>query len=759
MIDRKELRDSVANFCLKAANLQHTRSVVESDRDFDPEMWRTMAEMGWTCLLVPEEQGGLGLGIADMMVVAEELGRYALSEPLLEVAVSSVLLLSQSQDSDLRNSLLEGLIGGELIAISALESDIEVESDAGALKVSGRASRVALVNSASGYLVDGARNASPLLLWVPAGIEGLHIECVEQTDGTVSGTLCFNNVTLDENAVLCEGEQATRALSIAEEGVSAASTAYLFGLQSHLLDITLEYLRVRKQFGKTIGSFQALQHRCVDLYVQNQLTKALVDEVSQLVTEPGSLLDHRATIARARHRAVQSTAQIIKESIQLHGGIGFTVESDVSLFVNRGIRITAAYGNAKLQAARFAEYSLAETESQVDDSVQTVIADPENKGWNSLSDKDFRLLVRQFFQDEYPDDKRHLSKKVQWDEIKDWYYKLYEKGWVAPSWPSEFGGMGLSPSKLIIFNEESERYGVARTPGELGVLLLGPVLIKHGTKEQQQRYLPKVLNGEHVWCQGYSEPNAGSDLASLKTTAVLEGDEFVLNGQKTWTTRATESNWMFVLARTDKDAIKQKGISFFLLDLATPGITIRPIENLAGHPEFAEVFLDNVRIPKENLVGELNDGWTIAKSLLTFERLFSGSPQQSRLALFRLQTLADQRGLYADPVFASKLNEFRMDVLDLESLYSRFADQVRRGEALGPDIALLKIFGTATCQKISEYMVEVAEADAASLGAIEGTSVDVMSQYYYSRPITIFGGTSEIQRNILSKAVLELPSR
>jgi alkylation response protein AidB-like acyl-CoA dehydrogenase len=319
--------------------------------------------------------------------------------------------------------------------------------------------------------------------------------------------------------------------------------------------------------------------------------------------------------------------------------------------------------------------------------------------------------------------------------------------------------MGLDPSKLIIYNEESERFGIARTPGELGVLLLGPVLISHGTKEQQDKYLPKILNGDDVWCQGYSEPNAGSDLASLATTAVLDGDEYVINGQKTWTTRASESNCMFVLARTDKDAIKQKGISFFLLDFDTPGITIRPIENLAGHAEFAEVFLDDVRIPKENLVGELNDGWTIAKSLLTFERLFSGSPQQSRLALFRLQTFVEERGLDTDPVIAAKLNEFRMDVLDLEAVYAYFADFVRRGEALGPDIASLKIFGTATCQKISEFMVEVAGVDASSLGYIEGTSVDIMSQYYYSRPITIFGGTSEIQRNILSKAILELPSR
>lgn len=760
MIDSKELSDSVAKFCMKEANLKRTRDVVNSDRDFDPVMWQTMADMGWTCLLVPEELGGLGLGVNAMMSVAEEVGRYAIPEPLLEVAVASTVLLSEVDVSAQSSSLLEGLIGGETIPISCLAAEVSMKrTDDGAITLNGQVTNVPLINSANGFLVCSSDTESKALVWIPASAQGLTLESSPQIDGTTAGSLLLENVKPGTEAILLEGDAVVRALEIANEAVSAVSSAYLFGLQSHLLEITLEYLKTRKQFGRAIGSFQALQHRCVDLYVQNQLTQATVKDVTSKVADAASLLENKVIIAKCRHRAVRATMQIVKEAIQLHGAIGFTSECDVSLFVNRGIRICAAYGNGKYQASRFAYLSKNNENSASEEGRTQVVADPDNKNWNSLSDEDFRALVRQFFEKEYPEDKRHLSKKVQWEEIKDWYKKIYEKGWVAPAWPSEYGGMGLDPSKLIIFNDEQERYGIARTPGELGVLLVGPVLIKHGSSALQEKFLPKILDGEHVWCQGYSEPNAGSDLASLKTTAEIDGEDFVINGQKTWTTRATESNWMFILALTDKEVIPQRGISFILMDFSSPGITVRPIENLAGHAEFAEVFLDDVRVPRENLVGELNQGWTIAKSLLTFERLFSGSPQQSRLALNRLGTFANEKQLTSDPVFSAKYNEFRMDVLDLETLYSRFADQVRRGEALGPEIAMLKIWGTATCQKISEYLVELAGVDGSTLGHVGKTNVDVMSQYYYSRPITIFGGTSEIQRNILSKHILELPTK
>lgn len=378
--------------------------------------------------------------------------------------------------------------------------------------------------------------------------------------------------------------------------------------------------------------------------------------------------------------------------------------------------------------------------------------------WNALDDETFRLTVRRFFEEHYPQHLRYPKRRLRWHEIKDWYLTLYRQGWVAPNWPVEYGGMGLEPDKLIIFIEEQERHGVGRAP-DMGIVMVGPLLIRHGTQAQKDYYLPKILAGEHIWCQGYSEPNAGSDLASLRTEARLEGEHFVVNGQKIWTTLAQDATHIFLLVRTDKQAKKQEGISFLLADMSTPGIRVRPIRTLAGHEDFCEVFFDEVRVPKENLVGELNQGWSIAKALLGFERLFLGSPKQSQYALQRLRDAAVGLGLFADQGFVDRYVKLALDVEDLSALYGRFVDQVRRGEPLGPDVSMLKIFATETFSRLADLLVEVAGTAGASVDPLPMAAgeVDVLSTFYNARPATIYGGSNEIQRNILAANVLHLP--
>ncbi|HTE16657.1 MAG TPA: acyl-CoA dehydrogenase family protein, partial [Burkholderiales bacterium] len=330
---------------------------------------------------------------------------------------------------------------------------------------------------------------------------------------------------------------------------------------------------------------------------------------------------------------------------------------------------------------------------------------------------------------------------------------------LAPNWPVEHGGMGLDPAKLIIYWEETERAGIGRMPDQ-GVTMVGPTLIRFGNDAQRAKYLPKILSGDNVWCQGYSEPNAGSDLASLRTEAVLEGDHYVINGSKIWTSMAHNATNIYVLVRTDKSAKQQRGISFLLLDMKTPGITLRTIRNIAGHEEFCQVFFDNVRTHKDNLVGKLNEGWTIAKGLLTFERLNIGSPRRPLQAFEQLDPLARARGLFNDAGFVDRYTALKMDLNDLGSLYQRYVDKVRRGEALGPDISMLKVFAMDTYQKLAELLLEAgaeygAFADEIKLG---DEKIDLMTPFYTSRPGTIYGGSNEIQRNILSKYVLQLPS-
>jgi hypothetical protein len=383
----------------------------------------------------------------------------------------------------------------------------------------------------------------------------------------------------------------------------------------------------------------------------------------------------------------------------------------------------------------------------------------QDTDWNALDDESFRQQVRSFFQQHYPEALRYPKTRLRWAQIKDWYLTLSKKGWLAPAWPVEYGGMGLSPAKLMIFMEETERHGVARAP-DMGINMVGPLLIQHGTEAQKAYYLPKILSGEHIWCQGYSEPNAGSDLASLRTEAVLDGDHFIVNGQKTWTTLAQDATHIFMLVRTDKTAKKQEGISFLLADMSTPGIERRPIRNLAGHEEFCECFFRDVRVPKENIVGELNRGWTIAKALLGFERLFLGSPKQSQYAMARLEELIVQRGLDADAAIMEAYARLKLELLDHMALYERFADQVRRGETLGPDVSMLKIIGTENYQRIAQLMVEAAGCAGGLVGDVEldGQTFDWLTSYYNSRPATIYGGSNEIQRNILATQVLGLKS-
>ncbi len=376
-----------------------------------------------------------------------------------------------------------------------------------------------------------------------------------------------------------------------------------------------------------------------------------------------------------------------------------------------------------------------------------------------MNEQAFRNEVREFLKANFPEKWRFPAHRLSLKETHDWQLKLYEKGWAAPSWPKEYGGMGLPPYEQLVFQEEFDNYGVNSAPN-MGITMLGHLLIRYGTEEQKAFYLPKILSCEIRWCQGYSEPGAGSDLAGLRTAAVLEGDHFVVNGQKIWTSYAHDADMIFLLVRTNKDVKKQEGISFLLADMKSPGITIKKIKNLTGNSEFCEVFFDNVKVPKENIVGKINQGWTMAKSLLGAERITIGAPKIARFPLKLVKQLAMDNGLFDDPVFKARYTELTLDVDDLDAAFIRFAEVLRRGDELGPEVSMLKIWITEAAQRVTDMLVEVGgEASVldAPVSLSDGGSVHPANQSFSSRPASIYGGTNEIQRNILAKAVLQLP--
>lgn len=382
----------------------------------------------------------------------------------------------------------------------------------------------------------------------------------------------------------------------------------------------------------------------------------------------------------------------------------------------------------------------------------------------------FRLEVRQWIQSAMPPDlraKAEVDGAFEHAEVMQWHRVLAGKGWAAPHWPEEYGGTGWDSTRRFIFQEELELSG-APALSPFGLSMVGPLLIQFGNAAQKQRFLPKILAGEEVWCQGYSEPNSGSDLASLQLTAVDDGQgHFVLNGQKTWTTYAQYADWIFVLARTDPNVKKQSGISFLLCDMRSSGLTVKPFLTTGGTPAFCETWFENVRVPKENLVGELNQGWTYAKALLGHERtLVAGVGISARMILrikrlmkeipWRDGTLLDHPGLLA------KLGRLELNLEALRMANYRTVAKAQLGHAPGPESSILKLRGTEIQQACLDLAMEVLGHDSLSWfnppGTIPARADSVASAFNYVRAATIYAGSNEIQKNIIAKLILGLPS-
>ena len=371
----------------------------------------------------------------------------------------------------------------------------------------------------------------------------------------------------------------------------------------------------------------------------------------------------------------------------------------------------------------------------------------------------FRNEVRTWIEANLPAPLRGRTNRPPPAELMPWYRTLSRKGWIAPHWPKEHGGMGATLNEQIIMTEELARVGAPQLPAQ-GLNHIGSILIEFGTDAQKAKHLPPILSGDVIWAQGYSEPGAGSDLASLATRATLDGDRFVVRGQKIWTTWAHHSHWIFALVRTDPQAQpRHAGISFLLLDLHSPGVRVRPIRTIAGDDEFAEVFFDDVVVPAENLVGKLNDGWRIANALLGHERLGTSSPQYALIALERIKTMARASGVMADPAFRDRLAAASINVTALSALFSHAVELTNRQRSLGPDSSIIKIFGSELLQSLNDLLVEAAGSDAAMENPVltEFGAVDVSTPFLQVRRATIYGGSSEIQRNIVARRVLNLP--
>lgn len=383
----------------------------------------------------------------------------------------------------------------------------------------------------------------------------------------------------------------------------------------------------------------------------------------------------------------------------------------------------------------------------------------------------FREEVRAFIADSLPEElaeKAAVNGHFEHDETLQWHAIMAKKGWAAPNWPKEYGGADLDPTERFILREELAMAG-APALSPFGIGMVGALLCQYGNDAQKERFLPKILSGQESWCQGYSEPGAGSDLASLQLKAVDDGEgNFVLNGQKTWTSAAQFADWIFVLARTDSTAVKrQAGISFLLVDIKTPGLRVEPFLTLGGTPAFCDTYFDDVKVPKENMVGPLNGGWQMAKALLGHERVGIGDVSGSTRALYNVkriarQTMLDGKPLMQDASFRAKLARLEIKLEGLRMVIYRTLAGAQLGHAPGPESSILKIRGSELSQEVGELAMEMMGHNAMAWFNDEGVIPEnqqwVASSFCYQRATTIYGGTNEIQRNIIAKNLLRLPS-
>lgn len=391
----------------------------------------------------------------------------------------------------------------------------------------------------------------------------------------------------------------------------------------------------------------------------------------------------------------------------------------------------------------------------------------------SYSDEEerFRKEIKDWLAENVPaeiKDKTLGGSTLDMDLMIKWHKTLYEKGWIAPDFPKEMGGAGFSQTEQFLFNYEYGRSGAPRLKTRVvSVGMLAPLLMQFGTKEQQDCFIADMVSGKTIWCQGFSEPDAGSDLAGLNAEAVLEGDYFIVNGQKTWTSMADNADWMFMLVRTDPDVKKQAGISFLLVDMKSKGITVRTIEELTDHTAFSEVFLDNVKVPVKNLVGKINEGWKVAGALLEHERLNAFPIGELVYAIDIARENAEKMLSKGKPIinnkdFQKKLAELEVDCNSFLYTFMRMLSRLKVGSQPGPESSFLKVYGAELYQRVMDLNIEIMGPYGQSwynLEDIGNTVHEATKGWINARSLTIWGGSSEIQRTIIATRVLRLPRK
>ncbi len=690
------------------------RAQLEAGTEELPAFWPDLVAQGWTGLHLEESFGGEGYGIPELAVVLEELGAAAVPGPFLPTVLASAVL--QSAGKEAAAAFGPGLADGSLVGTVALEAPLAaVPQDDGSLRVSGTLRPVLSGHLASLLVADAGGT------WVvlTAGeFSARELESVDPTrrvaEVTVSG------------AVVPAARQLAGLSSASVMGLAAVIfAADAVGGMQWCVNTASEYAKDRRQFGRPIGQFQGVKHRCANMVGRTELARAATWDAARAA---GDAETEAFAAAAAASLAIDGYFLTAKDCVQTLGGIGFTWEHDAHVYLRRAMATRALLGSASWWQISSAKLALGGAKRRL-----TVDLPPEAE--------EHREELR-----------ARLSELKELDAVEQ-RLRIAEAGLVQPQWPKPWGREADALEQLVI-DDEFRHAGMTRPNIAVGGWALPPLMV-YGTEEQQQRWIPPTLRGEIEWCQLFSEPGAGSDLASLSTRAERVDGGWLVSGQKVWTSMAERAHWGILLARTDPEVPKHEGISFFMLDMKTPGIDVRPLRELTGHAMFNEVFLDEVFVPEDCIVGREHDGWRATRTSLANERVSMGSGTTIGFGIRGILDIVRSSGREDDTAVLAEVGELVARGYALAVLGFRLTLSALTGaDPSGSEASVKKLLGVEHDQRVQEVGLGLLAGEGA---AVDGAASSWAQQFLFTRCLTIAGGTSEIQRNIIGERVLGLP--
>ncbi|MEZ0365825.1 acyl-CoA dehydrogenase [Mycobacterium sp. pUA109] len=759
--EAESLRAVVRGFLEKHSTQRDVRQLMETDPGFDADVWaRAAQELGLHGLALPEEFDGSGAGPVELGVVFEEMGAALFCGPFLSTVGLAATALLEAGDLEAAAAYLPGIAAGSTTATLAwagptpAESTLTAERSADTWRVSGRAPLVVDGSTADLVLVAATTSAGSSLFAVPGLTEGLKRTPLTTMDSTRKlAELRFAAVPA---SMIGTDGAATGALARTLDLAVLYLAAEQLGGADRALAMAVEYAKTRVQFGRAIGSFQAIKHRCADMLIDVESARSVVHHgLWTAMHEPANL-----AVAASLARAVAADAyqRVAAQTIQIHGGIGFTWEHPAHLYVKRAKSSQLLLGSPTHHRARLAELLDLAGGTANDAAVAEDTAD-RTPDATALNEDITRFLT------EHP--VPNPSDTAADRAFRD---ARFDAGLAVVSCASGHGGRGLDPSLQTVVEQRFTRAGaadhMARNVIGLGMAL--PTIHAHGTEEQKSRYLRPCFTGAEIWCQLFSEPGAGSDLAALATRAVRDGDTYVVDGQKIWTSLGHVADWGILIARTDPDVPKHRGLTYFLLDMRSPGIEVRPLRQLTGEAEFNEVFLTGVRIPVENVLGEVGQGWQVAMTTLANERVSLGGRPAERGSGPIGQLVDVYRKAHGAGLIDAAATE-RVMLLWTHAEAARLTNAraaAQLGRKPGPEGSIAKLQMSELNKAIYELCVDLSGdpgllIDSYAVTAPHFTAVhggtDVRKAWLRSLANSIEGGTSEILRNVLGERVLGLP--